>query len=147
MVDGFQTNKSMALSFAPPMVVYDTKERFAPGLVTLQRQGSLNPKKGEVYVILNNNTGDIALMPKGTNKAPRQTLAVKAYTIDELEELAMASETNEEGSAESLFGALMLLRGRMEDGSPHFLFAETANTLVVAPAPAPNRPRLRNGGF
>ena len=119
-----------------PSTHFCTNGVFDPGLLALQKQGRFTPTKGRVTVLLNNKTGDIAIMPKGKSGSSEQQVAVNDFSLTELEELADKSDAVIPGDADSLRAAIMLLRPRMEESDGAFyLFADSPNTIIVAPAP------------
>ena len=116
-----------------PSTHFVTNGVFDPALLALQKQGRFTPKKGRVTVLLNNKTGDIAILPKGKGGSTQQ-VAVNDFSLTELEDLADKSDAVIPGDADSLRAAIMLLRPHM-DGGAFYLFADSPNTIIVAPAP------------
>lgn len=115
-----------------PLCTY-SEGAFAFGLAVLQKQGNYTPEPNTVTVLLNHATGEVAIMPKGLLTKAEFQVRVNAYTLQELEELANEANPTD---AEPIWGALMLLRPRLaEPNNGFYLFAESPNHIVVAPAP------------
>ena len=112
-----------------PITSYNESD-YSLGLAVLQRQGQFTPKANTITVLFNESTGNLSTMPKGLQAMAPTQLRVITYTLQELEDIA---QTN---NSEDLMAALLLIRPRMDESNRGFyLFADSPNHIVIAPAP------------